>query len=55
MMAVKLLLLTICEVCEGVTANGSQKLLKNKWAKFFSIDLDFTYTGVTPDSRILFS
>jgi len=55
MMDVKLLLLTICELCEGVTAMGLEKPLKNKWAKFVSIDLDSIYIGVTLDRRINFS
>lgn len=54
-MGVKFWLLTICKFREGVLQNGSLKHLKNKWAKYFSIDFHSTYIRVTPDTSINFS
>ena len=51
-MGVKILLSTKCKFRDGVLQNGPRKHPKVLWAKFFSIELHYTWIEVTPDISI---
>ena len=54
-MGVKILPFAKCKFRDGVLQNGPRKYPKVSWAKFFSIDFDYTWIEVTADISINFN